>query len=142
MTEHPNHPGMGGPGSPDLGGRLEMLVTRLEQLLARLGGGGQPGGFGGGAFPRPGAGGPGALPQNPPAEGARPQGLPGGFPRFEGRGRRPQPEGTPGGPNAGPGGGTSNNDLRAQLQQMQERQEKMSRAIRDLSEALERTQRK
>lgn len=136
---HPHHPPMSRPGTPDLGGKLEMLVGRLERVLGAPHGGPFAGGqmFGGGGFPRAHAGGgPGAMSGRPQSEGPARPGAPNPAPWAA---RRPHQEGAS---ERRHDDRPAEEDLRDQLHRMQEQQERMARALRDLSEALERTQRK
>lgn len=164
-----HHDGPGGAqASGNVDGRLEALLTRLERIVGQQGAG-QPGArpgaimFGGGFNPR--GRGPGMSGDGPRRDGDRPQGDrpqgdrargPGGNPQFErpqwgGRGgpeesretRRPPQDGPrpgPGGPPRGEGG--PNDELRGQIRRLQEQQEKTAKALKDLTDALEKNQRK
>ncbi len=122
--------GFGGPrfgaaaaGTGFGGGRVEALLTRIERLVGQHTAGGPPAsGFGPGGFgpPRPHAG---------PAAGG-----------FGGPGRRPHPpaEGGPG-PHHPP---SDAGQLRDTIRRLEEQQEKMAKAIQDLTEAVEKQQKK
>lgn len=109
--------------------RLEALVTRLEKAAGSQGPGPRPEpgrgfGFGGGFRPEF-----GNRERGERREGNRPES------------NRPGPRGEP--PRReGSGEGPSLDQMRGQLRQLAEQQENMMKAIRDLSEALEKSSRK
>lgn len=117
--------------------RLEALVTRLEKVtgpqgLGRIGAGGPdgPGGFRGPfGGPRREGDRPEANRPGPRRDGDRPES------------NRPGPRGEPGRREAS-AEGPSLDQMRGQLRRLAEQQENMMKAIRDLSEALEKSSRK